>query len=116
LPKREDRKTFLDMVKALNDTLGFLDADTILGTIKDHIPPGDPNWTVDFLSEWQKLETSAACATMFRPAAVSTRWAETNDRPASPQALDGPLATYRGCAEVLAALTRRTRPPVAAPP
>jgi hypothetical protein len=56
LPKREDRKTFLDMVKALNDTLGFLDADTILGTIKDHIPPGDPNWTVDFLSEWQKLE------------------------------------------------------------
>lgn len=56
LPKREDRKTFLDMVKALNDTLGFLDVDTILGTIKDNIPPGDPNWTSDFLQEWQKLE------------------------------------------------------------
>jgi hypothetical protein len=43
-------------VKALNETLGFLDADTILGTIKDNIPPGDPNWTDDFLKEWQKLE------------------------------------------------------------
>jgi hypothetical protein len=56
LPKREEQKTFLDMVKALNDTLGFLDPDTILGTIKDNIPPGDPNWTNDFLQDWQKLE------------------------------------------------------------
>jgi hypothetical protein len=56
LPKREDRKTFLDMVKELNDALGFLDADTILGTIKDNIPPGDPNWTEEFMKEWQKLE------------------------------------------------------------
>jgi hypothetical protein len=56
LPRREDRKTFLDMVKALNETLGFLDADTILGTIKDNIPPGDPNWTDDFMQEWRKLE------------------------------------------------------------
>jgi hypothetical protein len=56
LPKREDRKTFLDMIKALNETLGFLDVDTILGTIKDNIPPGDPNWTDDFLQEWRKLE------------------------------------------------------------
>jgi hypothetical protein len=56
LPKREERKTFLDMVKELNETLGFLDADTILGAIKDNIAPGDPNWTDDFLQEWQKLE------------------------------------------------------------
>jgi hypothetical protein len=56
LPRREERKTFLDMMKALNDTLGFLDAETILGTIKDHIPPNDPNWTDDFLQEWNKLE------------------------------------------------------------
>jgi hypothetical protein len=56
LPKREERKTFLDMVKELNDALGFLDADTILGTIKDNIPPGDPNWTDEFMKEWQKIE------------------------------------------------------------
>ncbi len=56
LPKRGDRKTFLDMVKALNETLGFLDVDTILGTLKDRIPPNDPNWTDDFHKEWQKLE------------------------------------------------------------
>jgi hypothetical protein len=56
LPKREERKTFLDMVKELNDALGFLDADTILGTIKDNIPPGDPNWIDEFMKEWQKLE------------------------------------------------------------
>jgi hypothetical protein len=56
LPKREERQTFLDMVKALNETLGFLDADTVIDTIKNNIPPGDPNWTDDFLQEWGKLE------------------------------------------------------------
>ena len=57
LPKREARQTFLDVVKALNETLGFLDVDTVLGTLKDNIPPGDPNWTTDFQKEWQKLDT-----------------------------------------------------------
>lgn len=56
LPKTTERKTFLDMVKDLNDTLGFLDPDTILGTIKDNIPPGDPNWSDDFKKEWRKLD------------------------------------------------------------
>lgn len=28
----------------------------MLGTIKDNIPSGDPNWTNDFLQGWQKLE------------------------------------------------------------
>jgi hypothetical protein len=56
LPRTSDRPTFLAMVKALNDALGFLDADTILGTLKDRMPGGDPNWTDDFMKEWQKLE------------------------------------------------------------
>ena len=36
--------------------LTCLDADTMLGTIKDNISSGDPNWTNDFLQGWQKLE------------------------------------------------------------
>ena len=55
LPKREDRQTFLDVLKALNETLGFLDVDTILGALHDNIVPGDPDWTQDFRRDWQKL-------------------------------------------------------------
>jgi hypothetical protein len=56
LPKRQQRQTFLDAVKALSETLGFLDVETILGTITDNIPPGDPDWTDDFRKEMQKLD------------------------------------------------------------
>ena len=56
LPKRQDRQTFLDVVKALNETLGFLDVDTILGALHDNIVPGDPDWTQDYRKDWQKLE------------------------------------------------------------
>ena len=56
LPKRQDRQTFLDVVKALNETLGFLDVDTILGVLHDNMVPGDHDWTQDFRKDWQKLE------------------------------------------------------------
>jgi len=58
LPERKERTTFLDMVKAINESLGFLDMDTILGSIKDNISPDDQpeNWTDDFMKEWTNLE------------------------------------------------------------